>query len=145
MMAIDKQSAQNHPSQGRSATDLPALVFGLVGAPTAWIVAQLVSFEVAQRACFPKTMPLDSAAFGGAHGFQAAAVSLALLISASAIAVATLAWRRTRSEHEGGGQTLMAIGEGRSRFMAFAGILTSAGFLIAILFSVPALFVVPAC
>ena len=136
---------QNHPSTSRRATSIPALIFGLTAAPLAWISAQLINFELAQRACYPKTMPLDAVAFGGVHLMQTVTIILAALLSISAIVVAVTAWRRTKVEHEGGSHTLLAIGEGRSRFMAFAGILTSAGFLLAILFSAPALFAVPAC
>jgi hypothetical protein len=137
--------AQEHPSRLRRSAALPALIYGLAAAPIAWISEQLVSFEVAQRACFPKTTPLDAPAFGGIHLLQSAAILIAVITCASALAVAVLAWRHTRAEHDGGGQTLLAIGEGRSRFMAFAGILTSAGFLVAVLFSTAAVFTVPAC
>jgi hypothetical protein len=136
---------KDHPSTLRKSTSIPALIFGLTAAPIAWTSAQLVSFEVAQRACYPKTMPLNVTAIGGVHLVQTALLGAALLISIGGILVAATAWRQTKDEHGGDGHTLLAIGEGRSRFMAFAGILTSAGFLLAILFSAPAVFAVPAC
>jgi hypothetical protein len=102
-------------------------------------------FTLAQRACFPKTEPLATAAFDGVHLVQAGLLAAALGVSLVAAAVALSAWQRTRGEHTGGGQTLMAIGEGRSRFMAFVGLLTSCGFSVAILFSAPAVLFVPAC
>jgi hypothetical protein len=135
----------DHPSPGRESTRLSTLLFGLMGAPLAWVAAQLVCSAIAQRACFPKTEPLDAAAFANTHLIQGAVLILALAISLAAILLSLGAWRRTRAEHDGGSQTLMAIGEGRSRFMAFVGLLTSLGFSIATLFSVPAVLLVPAC
>ena len=45
----------------------------------------------------------------------------------------------------GSNQPLLEIGEGRARFMAMAGMLTSASFLVAILFGVPAIVFGPLC
>ena len=100
---------------------------------------------MAQEACFPQTAPLASPAFGGLHLWQAAILAVALAISASAVLVAFGAWTRTKDEQTGDQHDLLEVGEGRSRFMALAGIITSVGFMVAILFSGPALFVVPAC
>jgi hypothetical protein len=144
-MAKANIAGGDHPSPGRGSIPMSALLFGLMAAPLAWLTAQIGGFTLAQRACFPKTEPLAAAAFGGVHVFQAGLLAAALGVSLVAAAVALSAWRRTRGEHTGGGQTLMAIGEGRSRFMAFVGLLTSCGFSVAIVFSAPAVLFVPAC
>jgi hypothetical protein len=137
--------SQGHPSAARGATRVGALLYGLIAAPCAWIAAQVTSSTLAQAACFPQYAPRDVPAFPGLHLLHAAALVLALAVCASGGFVAYGAWRRTRGEHRGGGGTLLDIGEGRSRFMALAGMMTSAGFLIGTLFSVPAALLVPAC
>jgi hypothetical protein len=122
-----------------------ALIYGLVAAPAAWGVEQVLNATLAQEACFPGTERLTASTIAGLHTVQSAVLVIALLVSASAGWIAMGAWRATRGEHAGGSHTLLSIGEGRSRFMALAGVLTSWGFVVGTLFSVPAVFLVPAC
>lgn len=135
----------DHPSAARDAIRVGALLYGLIAAPCAWLAAQVTSSTLAQAACFPQYAPLDAPAIPGLRLIQAAALVLALAVCASGAVVAYGAWRRTRAEHQGGSQSLLDIGEGRSRFMALAGMMTSVGFLVGTLFSVPAALFVPAC
>jgi hypothetical protein len=137
--------AQDHPSAARGATRLWRLLYGLIAAPCAWLAAQVLSATLAQEACFPHSEPLAAPLFPGLHLMQSAALVLAVAVCASGAVVAYRDWRRTRGEHQGGGQVLLDIGEGRSRFMALAGMMTSLGFLAGTLFSVPATLLVPAC
>jgi hypothetical protein len=111
----------------------------------AWGISQVVNSALAQEACFPGTEPLATPAFGGVHVMQAVILLAALLVGSSAAFVALGAWRSTRAEHSGDQHALLSVGEGRSRFMAFAGLLTSVGFVVASLFSAPALFLVSSC
>ena len=144
MTGTDADAAA-HPSPHRSRTGLPSLLYGLIAAPVAWVVSQIVNSALAQEACFPGTEPLATPALGSVHAMQAGILLAALLVSASATWVALAAWRSTCNEHSGDQHALLAIGEGRSRFMAFAGVLTSVGFLVASLFSAPALVLVAGC
>jgi hypothetical protein len=134
-----------HPSPHRARIGLFSLLYGLIAAPAAWIVSQIVDSGLAQEACFPGTEPLATPAFGGVHAIQAVILLAALLVSVSAALVALGAWRSSRGEQSGDQHALLSIGEGRSRFMAFAGVLTSLGFLVASLFSAPALILVAIC
>ena len=134
-----------HPSPHRAKAGLAALLYGLVAAPVAWAVGVVLNAAVAQEACFPGTEPLASPAFAHLHLLHAVAVTVSLVVSASAAMIALGAWRATRGEQAGDPHALLSIGEGRSRFMAFAGLLTSAGFFVGTLFSIPAILFVPAC
>lgn len=134
-----------HPSPHRGQIRLFALTYGLIAAPLAWVTSQIANSTLGQEACFPGTQPLTVPAFGGVHVVQAIILLTALLVSASAFWIALRAWGSTRHERTGDQHVLLSIGEGRSRFMAFAGVLTSVGFLVASLFSAPALILVPAC
>ncbi|MGH7634970.1 MAG: hypothetical protein ACRENC_14640, partial [Gemmatimonadaceae bacterium] len=60
-------------------------------------------------------------------------------------AVSWHSWRLTKGEHRGGHGALLDAGEGRTRFMAYAGMLSSGLFALAIILSSFALFIVPAC
>ncbi|MFI4966329.1 MAG: hypothetical protein ACHP9T_13295 [Caulobacterales bacterium] len=134
-----------HPSPHRGKVGLSGLLYGLIAAPAAWVVSQIANSTLAQEACFPGTQPLAQPAFGGVHVVQAAIMVAALLIGVSAAAVSLTTWRLTRNERSGDQHALLSVGEGRSRFMALAGLLTSLGFALGILFSIPALLFVPAC
>lgn len=144
-MATPDIDSAEHPSPHRARTRPAALLYGLAAAPLAWGVGQLVSATLAQEACFPGVEPLATPAFGNLHGLHATVLAVTLLVTASAAMIALGAWRATRNEQPGDRHALLSIGEGRSRFMAIAGLLTSAGFFAATLFSLPALLFVPAC
>lgn len=136
---------EHHPSAGRPEAKLSLLLYGLVAAPCAWILAQVFCSTLASQACHPKYEPLATTSISGAPLAQAIALGLAGVICASGAFVAYEAWAQTRGEHRGGSQTLLEIGEGRARFMALAGLLTSLGFLVAVVFSIPAVIFVPLC
>jgi hypothetical protein len=144
-MTTTEAERADHPSPSRGETGLPALLYGLMAAPIAWSVGEVVSATLSQEACFPGTEPLAEPALANLRLLQIAVFAISLLVSASAAMVALGAWRATRSEQAGGPHTLLSVGEGRSRFMALAGLLTSAGFALATLFSIPALVFVPSC
>jgi hypothetical protein len=142
----DRNSSEaEHPSPHRGAASLVPLFYGLMAAPLAWVVGQIASATLAQEACFPRTELLTSPAFEGVQVWNAAILGSALIICLSAVFVAAIAWSRTKHERTGDHHNLLEIGEGRSRFMALAGIITSVGFMVATLFSAPALFFVAPC
>lgn len=137
--------SHDHPSAARDSIHVGALIYGLAAAPGAWLAAQVASSTLAQAACFPQDTPLRVPAFPGVHLAHGVALAIALAVCVSGALVAYGAWRRTRGEHTGGGHALLDIGEGRSRFLALAGLMTSLGFLVATVFSIPAALLVPAC
>ena len=59
--------------------------------------------------------------------------------------MALRSWRKTFDERADSAHHLLDRGEGRTRFMAMAGMLTSALFLIALVFGTAALCLVPLC
>jgi hypothetical protein len=54
-------------------------------------------------------------------------------------------WRKTREEREGSHHHLMEVGEGRTRFFAFAGMFTSLIFALVIFCDTVGILLVPAC
>lgn len=144
-MATPQIEHAGHPSPHRANSRLALLLYGLVAAPLAWGVGEIVNATLAQEACFPGTEPLAAPAFSNLHLIHLIILVLSLAISASAALVALGSWRVTMNEQAGGPRALLSIGEGRSRFMALAGLMTSAGFFIGTLFWLPALLFVPSC
>ena len=145
MAESDARQKAGHPSPRQHRVKLWALLFGLTGGPGAWLVASLASVILAQEACYPHATPLSTPAFGGVHPTLIALEVIAIAVTIISGAVSYDCWIRTRAEHPARVQSLLEIGEGRSRFMAMGGMLTSGGFLIAILFAFPGIAFVPVC
>jgi hypothetical protein len=142
-----------HPAPARGRVALWALWFGLFGGPVAWSVQTLVNFPVAAHGCFPRLEPLASP-ISGVRGVAFAVSVLALLVCLAAAAVAWRTWTRTREEHQAGsgrgasdgaGTALLETGEGRTRFMALAGVLASVMFLIVSAAHTAVVLLVPPC
>ena len=146
--------APAHPAPERQRVRLAALWFGLAGGPAAWSVQTLVSLPVAAHACYPRLVPLSSPVFGGVRGVVFLLGVMAFVVSAVAAGVAWRTWSRTRQEHHadsGAGarhtesMALLETGEGRTRFMALAGLMTSVTFLLVTAAHAATLFFVAPC
>jgi len=134
-----------HPAPHRSRVGLTVLVFGMAAAPVAWSAQILFSAALSGFVCYPHAAPLAAPLFGGSR-------PLMLTVNLSGIAIAIVAgliswrsWRRTSDERPDSFHHLLELGEGRTRFMATVGMLTSALFLIALAFGLAVLCLVPPC
>lgn len=68
-----------------------------------------------------------------------------VIIGLAAVWVSWRNWQRTREEHHGGHSQLMQAGTGRTRFLAFWGLLFGTGFAVTSLFTGIAFIVLPRC
>jgi len=151
--SLSNGASVGHPAPERGHVALPALWFGIFGAPAAWSVQTLVNLSVASHACYPRLFPL-TAPITSARGIVFAVSLFALVTCLAALAVATRSWRRTRGEHHAAtgrarehdrGTAALETGEGRTRFMALSGVLTSLLFLVASLVHTASVFLVRPC
>lgn len=149
-----RASGEGHPAPARREVRLSTLWFGLVGAPAAWSVQTLVNLPLSAHACYPRLTPLSAPMTAGLRGiaFVVSLAALALCLAAAAVAWRT--WWRTRGEHQQGSgrgrehqpsSALLETGEGRTRFMALAGVLTSITFLVVSAANTAAIFLVSPC
>ena len=136
-------AAPPHPAPARHEVSRFALGFGLLAAPLAWAVDELALYFIASRLCEMKT-------YSVAEGLSRATSPLFIVISVVTFAVALAgtwvaynSWKNSRHEKHGSGHTLVEIGEGRTRFLAMTGLITSSGFAIAFIFMFSQLFVAP--
>jgi len=134
-----------HPAPHRSRVPLVALLFGLAAAPLAWNAQVLFSSALAGFVCYPHATPLAAPLWSGSRPIQLAVNLAGIVIALAAGLVAWRAWRITKEERPGSIHHLLELGEGRTRFMALAGMLTSALFLIALAFGLTVLCLVPQC
>jgi hypothetical protein len=148
------ESQSGHPAPARGAVSLAALWFGLLGGPLGWSIQTLVNLPVASHGCFPRLEPLDHPGNGNVSGIAFVVSIFAALICLAALGVAVRTWARTRGEQQpasGSGQrhepgtALTETGEGRTRFMALCGVLTSLTFLVLIAVHMASIFIVSPC
>jgi len=148
-------TSAGHPAPERGNVALWLLWFGFLGAPLAWTFQTLANTAVASHGCYPNLFPLDKPVTGGMRGILFVISIVAIVAGVAALAVSFSAWQRTKSEHQarsGEGarqhdQSVAALetGEGRTRFMALSGVLTSIIFLIVIIAHTAAVFAVIPC
>ena len=152
--ARGSDATERHPAPARGKAPLSALWFGFAGAPAAWSVQTLVNLSLSAHSCFPRLTPLSAPATPGLRGIEFGVSLLALAVCLAAASVAWRTWWRTRDEHQRGtgrgrdhqpGPALLETGEGRTRFMAFAGVLTSVTFLAVCAINTAAIFLVSPC
>ena len=147
--AVDRPALPGHPAPHAGVVSLSALWFGLFGAPAAWAVQLISNYALNAHFCYPGDTPLASPDFGGVRAVGLVMSAVLLVVAAAALAVAMRSWRRTRQEgrrnrspdhHE-----TVEVGEGRTRFMAMAGILVSGIFLFGVLMNGLPLIAMPGC
>ena len=139
------QLGVTHPAPHRDRVGVGALWFGIAAAPLAWTVQQILSSTLAGYACYPHADPRTSPLWNGLSPLLLAICAAAFAIALSGSGVAWNSWRQTHAERPGSVHHLMETGDGRTRFMAMCGMVTSTLFLIALAFGATALFVVHLC
>ncbi len=136
---------QPHPAPHRHRVIRWAVWFGLLGAPLAWSLQELVNVSLAGYACYPHDTPLATPLWTNLNAVSLWVEAAAFVLCIAALVVAIVSWQRTRHEKPGDAHQLLGSGDGRTRFMAMAGIMTSALFLIATVLAALNLVGVPPC
>jgi uncharacterized membrane protein YeiB len=135
----------DHPSQRRREVGPFRLAFGLLAAPLAWSADELFSYGAASLLCRMKASGSGQTLAVADSPWFLALIVVTLVIAVAGFVVALDNWRKTRGEQAGSGHHLPQLGEGRSRFAATCGLLTSGGFLVAFLFMLANLILAPLC
>lgn len=133
-----------HPAPHHHRAGLAALLFGAGAAPLFWLGQVMLGYGVSAWVCYPGDHPAAAPAAPLAAALMAFnAVALAGCLAGGA--VSWWCWRQTRGEKEGGHRHALHIGEGRARFMALWGMMSSLWFFFAVLFNIIASVTVPPC
>jgi hypothetical protein len=110
-----------------------ALLFGACAAPLAWLGQVMLSYGVTTAACYPGDHPVGQLSRGPLF---AVLIVVDLFALAVCCAGAFVSWRS---------RNLVRPGDGRSRFLALWGVMSSLWFFVAVLFNVIASVMVPPC
>jgi hypothetical protein len=134
-----------HPAPHRSRVSLTALFFGLAAAPAAWNAQLLFSTGLSGHACYPRDEPLALPIWGNLWWtlLWIGVASLSLAIVGGLVSWRN--WRLTFDEAPGSAHHLLSVGEGRTRFIAMMGIITSLVFGLAVIFATACVFTIPLC
>jgi hypothetical protein len=124
---------------------LPLLWLGIFAAPLVWAVQSVVNTALTSHACYPDGVPLARPMHGGLWTLLLVVSLATLLVQVVTGSLAWRNWRATRQEASGREHRALDTGEGRTRFMAMAGMLTSALFVLVSVGHTVTLFLVPPC
>ena len=134
----------DHPSPGRDKVAVPWLIAGLAIPSAAWTLEMLTGFGVSSNACPLTPIPRK----GGFSGEETLLLSVQLVCLIAAIASGFMSyrhWRLVQAEKQDSEHSHLTIGEGRTRFLAIAGMLVAGTFAVAILFNVAEPILIPSC
>ena len=136
-----------HPAPHRHRVGILILIFGAFVGPIAWGLHLLANSAIAGQVCYPRAAPLMTR--------PTSEMLLRVLLAASGLVAIGLAlvgtyvayrsWRMTREESEGSHHDLIEVGEGRTRFFAFAGLFSSLVFALVIFCDTVSVVMVPLC
>jgi hypothetical protein len=139
------QVSIKHPARHRRRVSLAALFFGLAAAPAAWNAQLLVSVALSAHACYPRDVPLTLPMWSGLWWILVEIDIAGIILAITGGLVSFRSWQLTFNEGPGSAHQLLDVGEGRTRFLAMFGILTSVLFALGLLFATAAVFAVPLC
>jgi len=129
--------AAAHPAPHRDRVRLWVLLFGIIAAPLLWLAQLILSYGISALACYGSDHPTTIASGASVRTALLVFDAVALSVSLAAAIVSFASWRAVRTEQQ--------FGEGRTRFMALWGIMSSLCFLGAIVFHTLASVMVPLC
>lgn len=136
---------QEHPAPHRHRVGLFAQWSQLVVAPLAWSLQLMVDTVLESHGCFPHQTPIERNLFSHAPGLMGATVAVVTVACVAGFLLAARNWRCTRAERPGLAHHVMEAGDGRTRFLALAGMIVSGLFLLAVLVHGAMLLEVPPC
>lgn len=139
-----------HPAPRHGTVPMPLLWFGLFGAALAWALQLLGNYWLFSHFCYPTVSPRATPTFGAVRVVGIIASGVLLLVAVAALLTAIGSWRRTREEahrhrdarHR---EETAEVGEGRTRFMAMAGMLVSGIFVYGLVMNALPLLFMPVC
>jgi hypothetical protein len=121
------------------------LLFGACAAPIFWTGQLMLAYGVTAHVCYPGDHPQSLAAAGPLFAALMTFDAVALIGCVAGGLVSWRSWRRSMAGKAPGSSHVLHTGEGRDRFLAMWGLMSSLWFFAAILFNVIASVTVPPC
>jgi len=139
-----------HPAPSQGTVSAPLLWFGLFGGALAWALQLISNYWLFSHFCYPTVTPRATPTFDGVRVVGIVVSGVLLLVAIAALLTALRSWKRTRAEahrrrdarHR---EETAEVGEGRTRFMAMAGMLVSGIFVYGLVMNAMPLLFMPIC
>ena len=142
---MSESGTSTHPAPHRHRVEFWILLFGAAAAPLIWMGHLWLSYGLSSRTCFPGDLANAGVSGAGLRDALLVFDAGAIIVSLIGLAVSYRTWRATRAEARGRAEQAIEVGEGRTRFLAIWGMISSSMFLIAVLFAAIASIMVPLC
>jgi hypothetical protein len=144
-LSIRRKGAARQPADTAGVGD-GSLWFGLFGAPFFWSVQLIITYALAAHACYPRHAALLTFT---SRPVRAAACSVIVAALGGCAAAMTISIRNCRALQAGRraptGNGDGGAREGRTRFMAYSGVLLGTLFTGAVVLSAVAILLLPLC
>ncbi len=137
-----------HPSPHRHHVSVPWLLAGLVMPASAWALEMLIAYGIASNACTLTQGHHGQREMAGFSGEVTIMIVVQLVFLGIAIGSGVMSWRNwcsVRAEKTDSEHSHLTLGEGRTQFVALAGMLTAGIFGIAITFNLLEPLLIPLC
>jgi hypothetical protein len=134
-----------HPSPHRARVSFAALMFGMTAAPIFWLGQLILGYGVSAVVCYGSNHPTTIASGAALRLAFYAFDTIAVMAAIAGGIVSYSSWRAVKEEKEGGQHHAIDAGEGRARFMALWGLLSSVCFLVGIIFATIGSIEAPLC
>ena len=131
------------PAPETRSVKFRTLLLGASAAPIFWLGQLMLEYGVTAHVCYPGDHPQSLAASGALFTALMAFDAIALIAPVAGGLVSWRAWRRSAADTDH--RHVLHTGEGRDRFLALWGVMSSLWFFAAILFNVIASVTVPPC
>ncbi len=125
-----------HPDTGRQRVASWRLIAGALLAPTGYSAQVLVSYIVAANGCKSGSAP---------HFWLVAVNLLALAAIVAGLVISVGNYRRTRGKRDGGHRQVQSTGDGRTPFLAYCGLCSSAIFALAVIVQLTSVILLGSC
>ncbi|CCD94264.1 conserved membrane hypothetical protein [Bradyrhizobium sp. ORS 375] len=145
MADVETAVHHGHPAPHRHRFGIGWLLAALVAPPIGWSLHLLANYALASHACYPIDMPKSPVRPDLLWGGLIAIDVVSLALSAASAFIAYSAWQTSRQEMAEHRAAMIEAGEGRTRFLAAWGLLTSALFFITVASDSASLWILKSC
>jgi hypothetical protein len=121
------------------------LLVGCCAAPIVWVGQLVLGYGVTAYICYPGDHPSTLVRSGPLFSALLAFDTVALAACATGGLVSWRAWAHSSRANHAAPDHILHTGEGRDRFLAMWGLMSSLWFFIAVLFNAIASITVPPC
>lgn len=141
----DASTMATHPAPHRDRAHFLWLLFGCSAAPIFWLGQLILGYWVSAQICYGGVQPVDIASPATLRTELIVFDIVALVAALAGGVISWSSWRATQNEKKGGATHAIHTGEGRTRFLALWGLMSSLWFFGAIVFNTIGSIVVPLC